>query len=91
MNFTVTAYNKKVFKNQHGMKMHENELVKKVDCYTATQAHKKAKELYEQGVDSICINHLGGGDLAVRFWCPREGVTATAVNWVDEFDNGLEL
>lgn len=88
MNFVVEGYKTEVFENAYGMEMQEDKLVSETRYQTADQAEKAAKKLYEQGgIDLIYISHLGGKDFASRYWNPREGISATGVNWVKEFES----
>lgn len=87
MNFVVEGYKTEVFENVHGMEMEEDHLVNESSYQTAEQAERAARELYAHGqVDLIYISHLGGNDFASRYWNPREGISATGTNWVEEFE-----
>lgn len=91
MNFQVTGSKTETFENKYGMEMEELKLVGEKGCNTATQAEKAAKELYEEGADHIEIVHLGSKDFAVRYWNPREGISAAGVNWAEEFEAGYTV
>lgn len=91
MNFSVTGFKKLTFENKDGVMMNDTELIGMMDCHTATQAEKQAKKLYEEGADDIEIIHKSSDDYAVRYWNPREGISATGMNWAEEFEHGYEV
>lgn len=91
MNFKVTGFKTVTFENKDGMIMEDMEEIGWKDCQTATQAEKHAKALYDKGADYIEIIHIATDDHAVRYWNPREGISATGMNWAEEFQAGYEI
>lgn len=91
MNFKVTGFKTYTYENKDGMLMEGEEKINEVGCYSSTQAETAAKGMHGKGANDIEIVHIATDDFAVRYWNPREGISATGTNWAEEFDAGYQV
>lgn len=92
MNYSVTAIKHEKFINTYGMEIEGEEILASERVPSSVRAEKLAKKYYDtlEGVDYIEIV-APNAQLAVCYWHPQEGASATSYNWCDHFDAGGEV